>query len=415
MLSMLCLMAKAQSGTNSPYSQYGLGVLSDQSLGYNRGMGGLALGLRGANMVNMQNPASYSQVDSLTMIFDLGLSGQITNFEENGKKVNAYNSDIEYAVALFRLMPQVGISAGIVPYTNIGYNYSEVENIGSKLNTTKKYSGSGGLHQAYIGAGWNFMKGLSLGANFSYLWGTYDKNISTINSDAYINTLLKTYSAKVNSYKLDLGLQWECNIDDNDYLTLGLTYSNGHNLGADMEISTIYTNSQTGISEDTVTSVKDAFSIPNSYGVGLSWRHSNNFLVGVDYIYQKWNEVESPYLNNNTGTYEKSKGFLKDRSKIIIGGEWVPKPENGNFFERIHYRFGAYYATPYTMINGEDGPNEYSLNLGMGIPIQKSRSMFNLSAQWVKSSADNLITENMFRINVGITFTEAWFMKWKVQ
>ena len=35
----------AQSGTNSPYSQYGLGLLSDQSTGFNRGMDGVALGI----------------------------------------------------------------------------------------------------------------------------------------------------------------------------------------------------------------------------------------------------------------------------------------------------------------------------------------------------------------------------------
>ena len=116
LLSMICLAAKSQSGTNSPYSQYGLGILSDQALGYSRGMGGLSLGVRGSSMANMLNPASYSAADSLTMIFDLGLSGQITNFEENGTKVNANNADFEYAVALFRIMPKMGLSAGVMPY-----------------------------------------------------------------------------------------------------------------------------------------------------------------------------------------------------------------------------------------------------------------------------------------------------------
>ena len=37
------LLANAQSGTNSPYSQYGLGVLSDQTSGFNRGMNGVGL------------------------------------------------------------------------------------------------------------------------------------------------------------------------------------------------------------------------------------------------------------------------------------------------------------------------------------------------------------------------------------
>ena len=45
------LTANAQSGTNSPYSQYGLGVLSDQSQGFNRGMNGVGLALASATEI----------------------------------------------------------------------------------------------------------------------------------------------------------------------------------------------------------------------------------------------------------------------------------------------------------------------------------------------------------------------------
>ena len=94
--------AFAQSGTNSPYSQFGLGTLADQSTGFNRGMNGVGIGFREHNQVNPLNPASYSSIDSLTFIFDAGLSGQITNLKEGTKKVNAKNADFEYAVAGFR-------------------------------------------------------------------------------------------------------------------------------------------------------------------------------------------------------------------------------------------------------------------------------------------------------------------------
>ena len=88
-LLSVALTSFAQSGTNSPYSQYGLGQLSEQSGGFNRGMNGLALGFHEHNQVNHLNPASYSEIDSLTFIFDVGMSGQVTNFKEGGKKLNA--------------------------------------------------------------------------------------------------------------------------------------------------------------------------------------------------------------------------------------------------------------------------------------------------------------------------------------
>ena len=182
--------AFAQSGTNSPYSQYGLGILSDQSQGFNRGMNGLAIGLRYGNQVNVLNPASYSAVDSLTMIFDVGLSGQITNFKEGNVRRNAKNADLEYAVAAFRAFPKIGLSVGIVPFTNIGYSYSNTTRIGTSTTTsTELHSGSGGIHQAFVGLGWNVWGGLSVGANLSYLWGSYDRSISVSSSDGYVNTV----------------------------------------------------------------------------------------------------------------------------------------------------------------------------------------------------------------------------------
>ena len=74
----------AQSGTNSPYSQLGLGLLSDQSTGFNRAMSGLGYGFHEHNQVNVKNPASYSALDSLTFILDAAVGLQVTNFNENG-------------------------------------------------------------------------------------------------------------------------------------------------------------------------------------------------------------------------------------------------------------------------------------------------------------------------------------------
>ena len=74
--------------------------------------------------------------------------------------------------------------------------------------------------------------------------------------------------------------------------------------------------------------------------------------------------------------------------------------------------------TPYYKINGQDGPKEWSASLGLGLPIMNSwnnRSQLNISAQWVRQEAKGFIRENTFRINVGLTFNERWFAKWKVE
>ena len=404
------LSANAQSGTNSPYSQYGLGILTDQSQGTSRGMNGVGLALRKGNVVNSLNPASYSAVDSLTMIFDVALSGQVTNFKEGNGKKNANNADFEYAVGSFRLMPKVGASFGVLPYSNIGYEYASTatlgETFGSVPVTTK---GSGGLHQAFFGIGWNVVKPLSVGANVAYLWGTFDRSISS-SSTTYVNDFSRQYSAQVNSYLVTLGAQWERPLSRKDNLTLGVTVGLGHKLGSSYTI-------QNG--DSTVYDASDVLRVPMTYGVGLGWTHGTKWFVGADVMMQKWGSVDFPgAIQSGANTvYALRSGMLKDSYKVSVGADYVPNDMSRNLLSRVHYRFGVGYTTPYYYINGKEGPKEMSVSAGFGIPLQNSynnRSILNISAQWAHSSAKDLITENTFRINLGLTFNERWFAKWKV-
>lgn len=411
----------AQSGTNSPYSQYGLGLLNEQSSGFNRGMNGLGLGFREHNQVNYLNPASYSAIDSLTFIFDAGLSGQLTNFSENGQRINAKNADFEYAVAGFRVFKHVGVSFGIVPFTNVGYNYSISDFLDGDRNTTytNTYNGSGGIHQVYVGAGWEFVKGLSVGANIAYLWGDIDRSVVNSYSDGYINTLSKYYTATVSNYKLDIGLQYSFNLNKKNALAVGLTYGLGHKLNADPTCMVISTNSNTGVADTTSFTVNNGFELPMSYGAGLMWNHNNKLKVGADFTLQKWGGIKYPVYRviNDEQSYELTDDYYSDRYKVTLGGEFCNNEMSRSFFDRVRFRAGVSYATSYYKINGLDGPDEISASIGFGIPIinaYNNRSVLNVSGQWVHSSAKGMLTENTFRINVGITFNERWFMKWKV-
>ena len=94
-------------------------------------MNGLGIAYREHTQVNHLNPASYSSLDSLSFIFDVGMSGQLTNFEEGSRRVNAYSANFDYAVAGFRMARHLGVSFGVIPYSNIGYNYHSSDRIGS--------------------------------------------------------------------------------------------------------------------------------------------------------------------------------------------------------------------------------------------------------------------------------------------
>ena len=406
---MIAAQTMAQeSSTLSPYSQYGLGVLADQSLGFSRGMAGVGIGLRNGHQINMQNPASYSAVDSLTMLFDLGLSGKITNFKEGNKSVNAKTGNFDYAVASFRLLRHVGVAVGIVPFSHIGYDYESVD---KTTSTTEGYTGDGGCRQVFLGMGWEFTKGFSVGFNLSYFWGNYDKGVLVTNSDATMNILTRSYSTNIRSYKLDFGFQWQHSLNANNLLTVGLTTSVGHKLNANADVVTVTTNPQTSTTSATKpTELENAFSLPWAFGIGATLLHKNSLTAGFDYSLQKWGSIDYPVYDSRG--YNMTNNYYCDRHKVAVGADWIPNPLSRKFLNQVHYRIGASYATPYYKIKGSDGPNELTLSAGFGLPV--SRSMVHISGQWVRSKATGFVTENTFRINIGLTFNERWFAKWKV-
>ena len=144
------------------------------------------------------------------------------------------------------------------------------------------------------------------------------------------------------------------------------------------------------------------------------------FILNADYQLQKWADIAMPQFNviNNKATYALVKGQLKDMQKITLGGDYCRGERYRGFLSKLHYRAGISYSTPYITVNGQDGPKELSASMGLGIPIVNNynyRSMLNIGFEWVNRNRINLINENMFRINVGLTFNERWFAKFKVR
>ena len=407
----------AQSGTNSPYSQYGLGDLADEGVGFNKGMGGVGYAFRKGNEVNPMNPASYASIDSVTMIFDGGLSGQITNFKEGGRKLNAKSGGFDYVTGAFRLFRHVGVTFGVMSYSNIGYSYSSSERPeGMTTDMVYKYSGDGGLNQLFVGMGFQILKSLSVGFNVGYLWGDMERTVKTSTSSS-INTLYREYNASISNYKLDFGIQYTQPVSAKDNLTLGAVFSPGHKLNADPYCREINANSSILKSDTTTYTITNGLELPTTIGVGLAINHDQRLRVGADFRYQKWGSIDFPAFSGNS--YSLRSGLLKDSYKFNVGAEWIPNPRSTrSVFHHIRYRLGAGYTTPYYYINGQDGPKDLQLSLGIGVPIMNAynnRSILNISAQWQHRSADNLITENTFRLNIGITFNERWFSKMKVE
>ena len=418
---------KAQNGVNSPYSRYGFGLLSDQSVGAIKGMGGASLGLRESNAINFQNPASYSAIDSLSFLFDAGLSIQNANFSGSGKRVNAHNANIDYINVAFRAWQHVGMSIGFMPYSNIGYKFSgnetleDIDGYGEKT-AKSSYSGDGGLHQFYLGIGWEPIQDLSIGLNASYLWGNYSKDAKVSFSETSIQTLHRNYLADISTYKLDFGAQYSKKLDNKNAITVGVIYGLGHSIKSNAKFINQTLKSSGSVSSADTIKIANAFALPHTFGAGLSWNHKDQWKVNLDYNLALWEQVKFPQLTDENGNlrYSSSKGVFENRHKIALGTEYVPNPLGLRYKDHICYRAGLSYSTSYTKVNKQNGANDYCVSLGVGLPIanmNNNRSILHISAQWehVRPQSKGMITENYLRLCIGLSFNERWFMKWKVE
>ncbi len=425
----MCTNIWAQSnGSSSSYSRFGLGSLENQSQGFNKAMGGVGLGFRGGSRINTQNPASYSAIDSITILLDVGMTAAFGNMKQNGSSVNIYQCKLDYVNIGLRLYRKLGLSAGFMPYTTIGYDFTTSSKVATDPNTLQtitsitNYSGDGGLHQAYLGLGYKVYKELSVGANASLIWGNYVHTIlqgyySGGASSSDYNGLNSIESAEIRTWKLDLGAQYPFRLTPNDVLTVGATASFGHKIKSDATLIRFTDKQDEDVSNDTVP---NAFDLPYTFGLGAAWNHKDKLQVGLDFKQEMWGNCRSPQMVSVGGIprFDSQTGTYKNQFKIAVGAQYTPNRYGNHYWKVIQYRIGANYSSPYLNINGQNGPKEFSLTAGFGLPILNNRTTFvNVGFEWLRRSpsAANQITENYFMLNLGITFNEEWFRKFKIR
>ena len=357
----VALIAPAQTNTYSPYSRYGYGLLHEPLMGQSVGMGGVSYGLRSKNHINPMNPASYSAIDSLSLIMDIGMKASFGQMKQGGTTAGVKNATLDYVHLGMRLAKGLGLSAGFMPYSNIGYSfYSDDQTIGVVGNSERTvtngnlYDGDGGLNLAYIGLGWKAYRNLSVGANVGFLWGKYNHDITQlfeedgISSSTYSATFKNIHSS-MKTFKLDFGAQYPIRLTRQDWLTVGVTAGIGHKIAQDATL-VIYTSN----GDSTLYTASKPFDLPFSFAGGVAWQHKNTLLVAADFQHELWSKCRLPIETRDS--FVPMKGYYNNKTKIAVGTQWTPNPF-GKYWQRIQYRAGINFTTPYLRVNGNDGPN----------------------------------------------------------
>ena len=267
----------------------------------------------------------------------------------------------------------------------------------------------GGIYQPFVALGWSPINNLAIGVSASYIYGDISHKVGSTFDDTSIRNRARYYNIDVSSYKVDFGAQYDMILGKGHGLTLGLVYSLGHDLKADAQV--IEQTLQNGTIQVSDTSyIANGFSLPHTIGFGVLYNLKNNWKFGLDYTYQAW---------STSDFFGEDKGL--DRSKISLGVEYSPNRISRNILKRMYYRAGAYYAQPYTEVNGKKGCDEYGLSAGFSIPFankfNKRMSMVHISGQVIRMEPKSagMIAETCLRVNLGITFNEGWFSKMKVE
>ncbi|MDT8401900.1 MAG: hypothetical protein RQ743_09400 [Bacteroidales bacterium] len=412
------LMVKGQKMINSPYARFGPGIIEQQGILKSRSMGGAGIALRDPLSINYLNPASYSSIDTNSFVFDFGLEYQANLLVDETSSHYSDDVNFHHLAMAIPITKWMGFATGLIPYSN-GYYFlrktvSETDPeydpiIGEYENTHK---GSGSYNNFFAGLGISPFKNLSLGVNFTYLFGNIERdNLYLFTDDNNQFNNLSSENIRVYGYNLEYGVQYSISLKNDLFASAGLMYSMKQGYKSEYEnIFTRYAPFQRSeYSVDTLsyTYDKDArVELPERMAVGINFGKKDVFMVSADYYMTKWDMV-------SFHGYEK---YLVNSSAIKLGAEFIPdKNANYNYLNRIEYRLGGYFANSHLMINGER-LKEFGITFGTGLPMNRSKSKINFHVEYLRriGSLDNgLHTENCLTLGVSLNLYDYWFIKQK--
>ncbi|WP_321279210.1 hypothetical protein [Marinifilum fragile] len=388
----------AQNNTSSPYSYYGYGELMTQDIINSTGMASLSYS--DGSVLNINNPAALSQLDSLKFIFQFGMTAKFSKLNQ-GNDDDTFN-DLNFSKLAFgfRAAPGYGIAVSLTPYTSLGYDITSKELVEGGTNYfTRSLKGTGGLNQLVFSNGFRLTKNLSLGVNGIYIFGNNTRDESIIpqggSSASYMNTT-KLISTGLN---FNVGAQYQFNFVDNA-VVLGVKYQPQIGVGAKRKIEVL----NMGVIKYNDTD-RGRYDVPEIYGVSLGVKKGKQLWVGADYLLEKWSETKK---------FEKE-NQLVDRSKFSLAT--IYNANDGyatKFFKKLTYRFGAFYDTGYMIVRDERIKTK-GFSFGVGMPLSRGKGMINMSFEFGQMglTSNNLVREDFGRINLELNLFENWFIKRK--
>lgn len=450
----------AQKGTQNPYSVFGIGELNQGQYAAFHSMGGISIANSDSTIASNFNPANYAYVQRYRPIFQVGMSGRVSQFSTaSGSTRQQYLGLNQFQLAL-PVKKNWGLSFGLVPYSFTGYTITKYGISDDDTVSQAVDEGSGAISKVFFGVGYkplNFSKLdtsyskkdttytvrthiLAFGANGNYLFGSSSKiqSFEFFTGGGLYNSRV-TRDLRLSDLAADFGLNYQYYFrpayDENKIngsVSIAATYAPGFKLRAFSDLySHNYLGSYYGGQSyvlDTVEYVRDqkgSVFIPDQYRLGfeyrIGWKPSKKgerlLRIGTEVNIQNW----SAYYENFGSTVTTD--YYKNRMAVGVGIEYCPVIGNDpsiNILARTNYRIGFNYTQTELSINGTD-LNDYGMTFGFGLPvnINSTNTSINLGASLgnMGTTDNGLINEKYLGFYFGLSIipdrNELWFVKRK--
>lgn len=410
LLSAPFLTTLAQDNGGSPYSVFGMGLLPENTGPYTA-MGGVSAAMRDHRNINFLNPASYTALDSNRFYFQLAITGEYAHISTHKESSNyrvAQNANLNMAM---RLRRNLYFSFGFTEKSDIGYDLLYTYRISgsSNANFNQNIAGEGGLNDLYAGLGWKY-KNLSLGINFSYVFGKLEKQqtlTAQIQDSYYIRT---SENNRIHDFIFNPGIQYDFKLSPKSRLVLGTSMNFTQKLSAKKDFTSYKVSTSSGNSTmlDEENLHKGYIKYPFRISGGFNYLYKTKWQIAGDYTFQKMSDYEEFKVNQQ----------LKDYNKATLGISWTPDELGRRWWQRNKYMLGGYFVNSEVQLKDTD-INTYAITFGGQIPFTAPRAgnlllgiAFDMGIRGTEKNG--LIQEKFVKLRVNIAFKEFWFMKSKI-
>lgn len=389
---ILAIPVLAQNGTSSPFSRYGYGELNDNVPNTYRALGGVGIGMRGNKVICSAQPASYTACDSLTFMFDLAASVMWSRYADASGMQNKADGNLEYLTLQFPIWKRyIAFSAGLLPYSSVGYDITLSDSIGSAYHFTKRYLGEGSISEVYGGLSFNICHWFALGANVYYMFGETNNARLLTFSESDLTNIIQDGYFHVGSVRFRYGAQFFHTFGNHSFV-LGGIFENKR------KFNSTYLQVESSLL-DTIPQDDDSrCELPMTYGVGGSYSWADRLTIGFDWSRQCMSSI---LYGGNTAT-------MNDRNRYCFGVEYRHNPQGRKYVERVMWRLGCNVTESYIK---EIPSTDFTVSMGVGLPLRNAGTIFNATVEYGHRGNKNILEENYMRLTINASIAEDWFRK----